>query len=299
VVADAARARPAPAVVARAVYQLPGDAVRRTIQRPQRAISPDGRYIASLRGAEATTGAAVLRRIDQLDWTAPDSQWLGFWNSRQIKRVSVRAVRRRTVHALATAQLNGAQAVSWADTGVIYVVDGLRIVGPPAGGGTATTILEGLHEGRRIFGVEELQALPGGRGLLYARITTASATARMSCTASARARMWISSRVARRGICRLLICCSRVSRRPLPRCHRWLAVRCTYIPGTVSSEPISTLYRVSREGVPIETAAPPRESSDPRVSPDGRRVAPHASDQQNDVWGLQAAPRRVAVTPKS
>ena len=67
-----------------------------------------------------------------------------------------------------------------------------------------------------------------------------------------------------------------------------------YIPGTVASEPISSLYRVSREGVPIETAAPPREYSDPRVSPDGRRLALHASDLQNDVWVTDLA--RGALT---
>ena len=91
--------RPVPppaAVVARATYDLPGGAVRRTIQRPQLAISPDGRYIASIRGAEATASAVMLRRFDQLEWTpvpgsenasglffSPDSQWLGFWSARR------------------------------------------------------------------------------------------------------------------------------------------------------------------------------------------------------------------------
>ncbi|MFN2447905.1 MAG: protein kinase [Vicinamibacterales bacterium] len=156
--------RPAPppsAVVARAVYDLPGGAVRRTIQRPQIAISPDGRYIAAIRGSSATTSAAMVRRVDQLDWTmvpgsdnasglffSPDSQWVGFWNSREIKRVSVSGGTPQTVHTLQTAQLNGPEGVSWADNGVIYVAADRHIISVPLTGGAPTRIL-GAARGER------------------------------------------------------------------------------------------------------------------------------------------------------
>ena len=76
-----------------------------------------------------------------------------------------------------TARLNGPEGVSWSDNGVIYVVeDGLRIVSVPASGGAPSRILDGIQPGA-LFGIEELHALPGSRGLLYARFTTDNATA--------------------------------------------------------------------------------------------------------------------------
>ena len=67
-----------------------------------------------------------------------------------------------------------------------------------------------------------------------------------------------------------------------------------YIPGNVASEPISSLYRVNRDGVAIEVPAAAREYSDLRLSSDGRRLAVHLSDQQNDVWVTDLA--RGALT---
>ena len=58
------------------------------------------------------------------------------------------------------------------------------------------------------------------------------------------------------------------------------------IPGSAANNPISLLRRVGATGAPAPLGQTPREYSDPRVSPDGRRIALHLQDQQNDVWTL-------------
>jgi Tol biopolymer transport system component len=324
-----------PAVVARAVYELPGGAVRRTIQRPQLAISPDGRYIAAISGGSSTTSAVMLRRVDQLDWTlvptsenasgvffSPDSQWLGFWNAREIRRVSVVGGTPQTMHTLQTAQLNGPASVSWSDNGVLYVIeDALRIVSVPASGGAPSRILEGVQQ-RGLFGIEELHALPNSRGLLYARFTTDNTTAtivlhrfgagpdvdlvdggtprylgsghllfaRGSALYAApldleAGRLTAEPVMVAEGIARL----NPVTQYAVSNTGTFVD-----IPGNVATEPVSSLYRVNRNGVAIEVPAVAREYSDLRLSPDGRRLAVHLSEQQNDVWVYDLA--RGALT---
>jgi Tol biopolymer transport system component len=73
-----------------------------------------------------------------------------------------------------------------------------------------------------------------------------------------------------------------------------------YIPRDMASEPPSSLYRVTRNGVATEMPWATREYSDPRLSPDGRRLAVHLTDQDDDVWVTEfsrGALTRLSFTP--
>jgi serine/threonine-protein kinase len=73
-----------------------------------------------------------------------------------------------------------------------------------------------------------------------------------------------------------------------------------YIPRDMASEPASSLYRVNRDGVATELPSAIREYSDPRLSPDGRRLAVHLTDQDDDVWVTdfsRGALTRLSFTP--
>jgi Tol biopolymer transport system component len=51
----------------------------------------------------------------------------------------------------------------------------------------------------------------------------------------------------------------------------------------ISGAATSIVWR-DRQGGDVPTAAPPHLFETPRVSPDGTRIAVHASDQENDIW---------------
>jgi serine/threonine-protein kinase len=55
-----------------------------------------------------------------------------------------------------------------------------------------------------------------------------------------------------------------------------------YLPSTPGA--MTTLAWRGRDGVDTPIAAPPHAYSVPRVSPDGTRIAVHATDQDNDIW---------------
>jgi dipeptidyl aminopeptidase/acylaminoacyl peptidase len=57
-----------------------------------------------------------------------------------------------------------------------------------------------------------------------------------------------------------------------------------YMPGESAMQPRGMLLRVGRNGTGARFGGEAREYSDPRVSPDGRRLALHLSDEQDDVW---------------
>jgi dipeptidyl aminopeptidase/acylaminoacyl peptidase len=177
----------------------------------------------------------------------------------------------------------------------------------------------------RAFGIQDVHALPGGAGLLYARFTTDTTTetivlhrpgagadvdlveggtpryldsghllfARGSALFAApldvdAGRLTADPVLVVEGIARL---------NPVTQYAVSNTGTLLYIPGEVASESVSLLYRVSRDGAAAEAPAAPREYSDLRISPDGRRLAVHLSDQDNDVWVTELA--RGAMTRMS
>jgi eukaryotic-like serine/threonine-protein kinase len=304
-------------IVARASYPMPDDAFRRTVQRHHIAISPDGRYIATLNGRSVS-----LRRVDQLEWVpmpgtdgavgvtfSPDSRWVGFWTPREIRKAPVSGGDARTIYQLAEAQTNGPDGVSWGDDGTVYFATGMsRIHAVPENGGTARQLIE---DGVDFVGYP--YKVRGVRTLLYLKASAASAS---SLTVMAHSldggddvpllegrtphyleSGWLlvvqsNTLVAVRAD----LTARRLSGEPTAVLRgvatlgaaAQYAVADTgtllYVPEATATETVSTLHRVKRDGAATELTTAEREYSDPRLSPDDRRVALHLSDQQNDIW---------------
>ena len=59
-----------------------------------------------------------------------------------------------------------------------------------------------------------------------------------------------------------------------------------YVPGAVSQGATRSLVWVNRQGREEPIKAPPRGYAEPRISPDGKRVALDIRDQESDIWIL-------------
>jgi serine/threonine-protein kinase len=69
-----------------------------------------------------------------------------------------------------------------------------------------------------------------------------------------------------------------------------------YVSGTASMPPEGLLTWVDRRGVETPIAAPPRAYSQPRLSPDGKRVAVFTADQDLDIWLSDLGPTLTRLT---
>ena len=137
------------------------------------AISPDGRYLAY-----TSRGRLMLRALDQLDvvllannvrgpFFSHDSQWIGFFDGGELKRVSVTGETVLTI----CGGLDNPQAASWGDDDTIVVAStnptvGLRRVSLK---GEATVLTK--PEGHR----QHLGPLmlPGSQGVVFTTVTHA------------------------------------------------------------------------------------------------------------------------------
>ena len=72
-----------------------------------------------------------------------------------------------------------------------------------------------------------------------------------------------------------------------------------YVPGTASIELEARLAWVDRRGVETPIAAPPRGYSQPRLSPDGKRVAVYTIDRDHDLWLSDLGPTLTRLTSGS
>ena len=69
-----------------------------------------------------------------------------------------------------------------------------------------------------------------------------------------------------------------------------------YVPGPASMAPEGRLAWVDRRGVETPIPAPPRAYVQPRLSPDGKRVAVFAADQELDLWLSDLGPTLTRLT---
>ena len=69
-----------------------------------------------------------------------------------------------------------------------------------------------------------------------------------------------------------------------------------YVPGPASIAPEGRLTWVDRRGVETLVPGPPRVYAQPRVSPDGKRVAVFASDLELDIWLSDLGPTLTRLT---
>jgi len=277
------------------------------------AITPDSRVVAIV------SNGVQLRHIDQLAWTAvpntseatsvfasPDSRWIGFATRSAIWKISVASGPAILLAQLADTALLGAEAASWGDDDRIYFTDRNGIQAVTASGGAAETIAAGVEFG-------SLDALPARGGVLYSRGRAQTNPAVLMHTFDGREDATITEGLTPRFIAPDLLLFVRGSvlmgaridlagRRLLTEPVRLvddIAVLSTtaqydvsidgsllYLPSTGGTEGRSTLTVRKANGSNAKLLDTTRSYSDPRLSPDGKKLALHLFDQDNDIWIL-------------
>jgi serine/threonine-protein kinase len=196
--------------------------------------------------------------------------------------------------------------VTWADDDTLYFADRqMRIAAVSAAGGPARVVVD------RPF-VLQPHAVPGGRALLYVHASAGAAATTVMlhsleggddvALTEGQSPMYLGDGrlLVLRGNALVAVSLDLAARRVTGDpvvvledvaslggvAQYGVSDRGTliYIPAAIASESQAALYRVSREGAATEIDGVTREYSDPRLSPDGKRLALHLSDQQNDVW---------------
>ena len=320
--------KPVPAVrrypIVRTSYPM-GSELGLTIQRRLLAIAPDGRTLAMVIGSFGTRSYLEARRLDELGssritgsdgiqsvFFSPDSRFIGFTTVTAIRKVAVGSSEAVPVAEIGTNLSSGPNGIAWGDDGLIYfgALDGIRAV--PAAGGTSRLVVAGSS-------LAHPQVLPGSRWLLYAR---QSATAfapdgpvvlrsledgkETTLTAG-------TSPICPAGDILFVARADGVFAAPLSLSSRRLAQEpvlvvpgvalvgsaaqydlsrtgtLVHLPGSVLNESRCLLRRVQATGLATPLSKTVREYSDPRVSPDGRRLALHLQEEGNDVWALDLA----------
>jgi serine/threonine-protein kinase len=297
------------------------------------ALSPDGRYIVHVTAAgvsRGTGGRLVLRQMDRLDLTAlqatasarspffsHDSQWIGFFDATELKKVSI-----GDGPAIALCAYNGApRGASWGEDGTVVFATADPNTGlwrVPAGGGQPTVLTTPdttKGEGDHWFP----SVLPAGRGVLFTVEATGELdnseivvldlknNERRTLIRGGRQAEYIHSGHLVYAVASTLLAVRfdlatlQVISDPMPVVDQVRMSSSTgaanyavsrsgalaYVPGN-SSAPVSLVW-VDREGREEPVNAPIRAYGAPRLSPLGTQVAVEIRDEENDIWILDLA----------
>ena len=251
---------------------------------------------------------------------SPDSQWIGFFERGELKKVSVHGGPAVTIGAVT----GGALGASWGDDiTIVYATDdpntGLWRVSADGGEPELLTTLDAArHETEHAFP----SVLPGGRGVLFTIVTTGEAdtsqVAFVDVTTGRRKTLVSGSQAeyvdVSRGIGKAAGYLTYVAAStvrvvpfdpvrleslgtPVPVVERVLtkprgaanyaisrAGTLLYMTGAVDQTTPRSLVWVDRKGHEEPIGAPPRAYGTPRLSPDGTRVAIEIYDQNTDIW---------------
>jgi serine/threonine-protein kinase len=285
------------------------------------AISRDGRYIAYRSGAGVAQ--LVVRAIDRLDaepiagitnarqpFFSPDGRWIGYFDGANLKKVATAGGPPITV-----LQIRGVpRGASWGDDDQIVfatteVNRGLQRV-PASGGDSSVLTTPDTANGETNHWYPSV--LPGGRGVLFSLTAPNGAdraqvgvldlkTGRRKTLIRGSQAEYVANgyllfasagvlHAARFDLERLAVLSN-----PEPVVDDvWTAGggaanyavssqgTLVYIPAT-ALRPRSLVW-VDRNGHETTIPAPPRAYFEPRLSPDGTRVALSIRDQDNDIW---------------
>jgi eukaryotic-like serine/threonine-protein kinase len=297
------------------------------------ALSPDGRYLVYRFGGTNSAGSPLMvRAIDQLDgqplagvtyayapFFSPDSQWIGFFENAQLKKVSVSGGPAVTLGAV----IGGALGASWGDdNSIVYATDdpntGLWRVSADGGEPTLLTTPDAArHETEHAFP----SVLPGGRGVLFTIVPTGAAetsqvafvdvtTGRRKTLVSGSQAEYIDVSRAGKAEGYLTYATAGTVRAvpfdpvrletlgtPVPVVERvpmkpsgaanYAVSRAgplLYMIGAVDQTTPRSLVWVDRKGHEEPIRVPLRPYGTPRLSPDGTRVAVEVYDQNTDIW---------------
>jgi serine/threonine-protein kinase len=286
------------------------------------ALSPDGRHVAYL-----TTRRLSVRSLDRVEpvtlrihnttlpdnirtvFFSPDSQWIGFWQDGQIRKIGVGGGTPVTIAAA-----RNPSAFSWESDGTIVYAEQGQILRVAEAQGTPEVLVPDL-KGR----VQSLQLLPGNRSILYTLLPAGSISRTEINVRSLETgeqttvlRNGVDARYVPTGhlvyfdagtllavpfdLRRLAvngapvpvaetIASSSFADRALIAGHFAISQSGTlaYISGLNVSE-TRTMVWVDRSGREEPLAAGERAFAVPRLSPDGGRIALTLNDQDRDIW---------------
>ena len=263
-----------------------------------------------VRGTEGTANAA-----GRGPFFSPDGQWIGFWQDGQLKKVSIIGGA-----PLVLCAAENPFGISWArDNTILY---GQSELGAGKGAAGIWRVSSDSGKPERVVSVEAderaegPQMLPGGRAILFtlvrrpnrntAQIVVQSlesgkrlvvvesgADARYMPTGHLVYALGGTLLVVPFDVARLAVTGAAV---PLvedvaqqgPTAHFAISSQgaLVYVPrdAMAGSQSLRTLVWVDRQGHEDPIKAPPRAYFNPRLSPDGTRVALEVRDQNSDIW---------------
>ena len=310
---DGSRAR---RVDSQTTIALPPGHVFTNAARHVVALSPDGTrvvYVANNRLYHRSIDAGEASPVPGVEpgarnpFYSPDGRWIGFWQDRQLKKVSTAG---GIPVALCAAQ--NPQGVSWSpDNTILYGQGSDGIWRVSAAGGTPEQVVK-VGEGEMTHGP---QLLAGGRSILFtlargndwnaAGIVVQSPSTgrrRVVIEGATDARYMSTGHVvyAKRGSLLAVrfdlatlapttdpvVLVENVAEASSGVAQFAIATNDTvvYVPrDAIDGALVRTLVWVDRDGREEPIHAPPRSYYDPRLSPDGTRVA---LEIENDIWIL-------------
>ncbi len=307
-------ARPA---VIRATWSFGnGNGLRLGLQRQQIAISRNGRTVAAL-GTNLLT-----RQLDQAAWTtitgtedvtgvfgSPDGQWVGYITRRDIGKIRTAGGQRIPIIQLANTAGLGANAAFWGDDNRIYFTDGSGIHVVAADGGAAQTLATGEE-------YSSVAVLPGSRMLLVSQGFPQANPSVILKSLDGAPDVVLASGLGPRLIApdlllyvragtligaRIDVAGRRLAGEPVSLIEQVATLTAAaqydisndgtlvYLPASSTTEGQSTMRLRTPRGSLDSLSDTVRAYSDPRLSPDGKRLALHLFDQDNDIWVFDMA----------
>jgi len=309
--------KPAPVrPVTRTVINLPPGDQLAALDFPAIAISPDGTQLAYV-ASRGGTRQIYLRFLDSLEarplagtegantpFFSPDGRWLGFFAGNSLKKISVTGGA-----ALTLANMTEPRGASWASGGTIVFSPGV-----------SSPLLQISDAGGASHPVPHLEkyedweywpeVLPDGKAVLFQTASNNSGIVMQSLASSERRDLVPGGIFPRYAASEHLIYAQggnlmaapfdlqrlQVTGAAVPVIDGVLSLATNgatqygvsssgalvYIPGKPAGA--RRLVWVSRNGTEQILAAPPHNYQNPRVSPDGRRVAVSITEQDTQTW---------------
>jgi len=308
---------PQPRHVIRASWPIEGaSGLRFGIQRQMLALSRNGRVLAVL-------GSSLrFRQTDQLTWTeipgtqvvssvftSPDGEWIGYVTRDGISKVRVAGGSPVSVmRSNDTANL-GALAAAWGDDGRIYYSDRTGIFAVPANGGTPQLVATGVE-------FTSVHVLPGSRTLLLNRGRLQANSSIVLRAVDGGEDVVLAEGLSPKFVApdlllfvragtlmgaRLDVAGRHLIGEPVALVEGIATFTSAaqfdvsadgtliYLPDRGDSTGRSTLHLRTRGGTLEPVSSTLGAYSDPRLSPDGKRLALHIFDQDNDIWVFDIA----------
>jgi serine/threonine-protein kinase len=328
-------APPASALPSRfSIVSPPGQPVNVSGTARDIALSPDGRHLVYRSGGTNSAGSPLMvRELDQLDaqplagityayapFFSPDSQWIGFFENAELKKVSIGGGPAVTLGPVTGAPLGA----SWGEGNTIVFATGDPDTGlwRVSADGGRPALLTKPDAARREGAHEFPSVLPGGRAVLFT-ITAAgeadnSQVAVVDVTTGQRKTLVSGSQAeyvdvsrgsgkpvgyltyAAAGTLRAVpfdpvrlevlgnpvTVVERVTMKPTGAANYAVSRAGTlvYLVGSGEQTTPRSLVWVDRNGREEPIRAPQRAYGTPRLSPDGTRVAVEVYDQNADIW---------------